>query len=233
MKQKKSCLLPLVLMTAFLYGCNIFEESDVPPNLVVNVAPASTAGSVLSVGSGSENGELQLTAIPNPNWSFSHWSGGVESTDNPLQFTLAQNTEIFANFVISGTESGTQLTVSDGQFVSELRFGKAEGATDSFDSGFDLEAPPPPPSGVLYAWFEGEERRLIRDFRNPFTSDVEWELRIVPGEDEIINLIWESDEVDSHNYTLYDESDEEIADLTGSGNLDINLSASSVFYIRN
>ena len=233
MKQKNGCLLLLVLITAFLYSCNIFEESDVPPNLVVNVAPASTAGSVLSAGSGSESGELQLTAIPNPNWSFSHWSGDVESTENPLQFTLDQNTEIFANFVISGTESGTQITVTDGQFISVLRFGQAEGATDNFDSGSDLEAPPPPPSGVLYAWFEGGERRLIRDFRNPFTSDVEWELRIMPGENEIINLIWESDESDSNNYTLYDESDEEIADLTGSGDVDINLSGRSVFFIRN
>jgi len=233
MKEKNSCLLLLVFMTAMLYGCNIFEESDAPPNLAINVVPTITAGSVLSAGSGSENGDLQLTAIPSPNWSFSHWSGDVESTVNPLQVTLTQNTEIFANFVIAGTESGTQLTVSDGQFVSELRFGKAEGATDSFDSGFDLEAPPPPPSGVLYAWFEGNERRLIRDFRNPFTADVDWELRIVPGTSNIISLEWNADDEEGESYTIFNESDEEIADLTGSGNLDIELSTGAVFYIRN
>lgn len=233
MKDKNSCFLILIIVIASLYGCNIFEESETLPNLFVNVAPTSTAGSVLSAGNGSENGEIELTAFPNPNWSFSHWSGDVESTENPITINLSENTEIFANFVITGTESGTQLTVSDGQFVSELRFGQAEGATDNFDSGIDLEAPPPPPSGVLYAWFEGSERRLLRDFRNPFTSDVDWELRIVPGMSNIISFEWNADDEEGESYTIFNESDEEIADLTGSGNLDIDLSTGAVFYIRN
>lgn len=230
MKQKNSCLLLLALIAAFLNGCNIFEETDGPPNLQVNVVPTSVAGSVITLGSVTENSDLQLEAVANPNWRFSHWSGDLESTDNPLSLVLTQNTEVFANFVIAGTESGTQLTVSDGQFVSELRFGQAEGATDSFDSGIDLEAPPPPPSGVLYAWFVGNERRLIRDFRNPFASDVDWELRIVPGASDIISLEWDTDEEES--YTIFNESDEEIADLTGSGDLNIEVTGASVFYIR-
>lgn len=227
-----SIFIPVFLMMV-LSSCNIFEEEGDLPNLSVNVAPTSVAGSVLTSGAGSGSGEVLLTALANNNWSFSHWSGDVESEENPLTLNLTQNTEILANFVISGTEAGFNFTVTDGQFVSELRFGQIDGATDSFDSGIDLEAPPPPPSGVLYAWFEGSDRRLIRDFRNPFTSDVAWELRIVPGTSNIISLEWETDETEGHNYTIFDEADEEVVVLTGSGSFDIQLGTSSVFYIRN
>lgn len=227
-----SIFIPVFLMMV-LSSCNIFEEEGDLPNLSVNVAPTSVAGSVLTSGAGSGSGEVLLTALANNNWSFSHWSGDVESEENPLTLNLTQNTEILANFVISGTEAGFNFTVTDGQFVSELRFGQIDGATDSFDSGIDLEAPPPPPSGVLYAWFEGSDRRLIRDFRNPFTSDVAWELRIVPGTSNIISVEWETDETEGHNYTIFDEADEEVVVLTGSGSFDIQLGTSSVFYIRN
>lgn len=226
-----SIFIPVFLMMV-LSSCNIFEEEGDLPNLSVNVAPTSVAGSVLTSGAGSGSGEVLLTALSNNNWSFSHWSGDVESEENPLTLNLTQNTEILANFVISGTEAGFNFTVTDGQFVSELRFGQIDGATDSFDSGIDLEAPPPPPSGVLYAWFEGSDRRLIRDFRNPFTSDAEWELRVVPGGSETVTFSWETGEESDESFTLFDESGEEIAELEGSGSADVSVGASSVFFIR-
>jgi outer membrane protein assembly factor BamB len=39
-----------------------------------------------------------LTAVANDNYVFSHWSGDVESTDNPLNITITKNTGIQANF---------------------------------------------------------------------------------------------------------------------------------------
>lgn len=227
-----SIFIPVFLMMV-LSSCNIFEEEGDLPNLSVNVAPTSVAGSVFTSGADSGSGEVLLTALSNNNWSFSHWSGDLESEENPITLNLTQNTEIFANFVISGTKAGFNFTVTDGQFVSELRFGQIDGATDSFDSGIDLEAPPPPPSGVLYAWFEGSDRRLIRDFRNPFTQDAEWELQVVPGTGNIITFEWDTGNEEGESYTVFNESDEKIADLTGSGNLDLELSTEAVFYIRN
>jgi len=223
----------LLLLMSVQYGCNIFDGEANIPNLSVNVAPTSVAGSVLTSGQGSENGDVQLTAIANTNWSFSHWSGDVESVENPLFLSLNQNTEVFANFVLSGNSGSIMLRITDDQFVSELKFGQVEGATDGFDSGIDLEAPPPPPSGVLYAWIEGNDRPLIRDYRNPFTNVVEWELRVATGSFNNVTFIWETDENDQDTYTVFDESDEEILRLTGSGNTDIDLSAGTVFFIRN
>ena len=223
----------LLLMMSALTGCNIFDGEVDIPNLSVNVAPTTVAGSVLTSGQGSENDDVQLTAIANTNWIFSHWSGDVESDENPLFLSLNQNAEVFANFVLSGNSGSIALRITDDQFVSELKFGQVEGATDGFDSGIDLEAPPPPPSGVLYAWIEGSDRPLIRDYRNPFTLEVEWELRVATGSFNNVSLIWETDENDQDTYTVFDESDEEVVRLTGSGNTDIDLSAGTVFFIRN
>ena len=42
--------------------------------------------------------EVQLTATPEEGWSFVGWSGDAAGTDNPLQLTIANNTEVFASF---------------------------------------------------------------------------------------------------------------------------------------
>lgn len=47
--------------------------------------------------------ELMLAAISEPGYSFSFWSGAVQSTDNPLTVTLFGNDTIAANFATPGT----------------------------------------------------------------------------------------------------------------------------------
>lgn len=41
---------------------------------------------------------VQLSAQPNPGWGFSHWSGTLSSTVNPIEITLDQAQHISANF---------------------------------------------------------------------------------------------------------------------------------------
>ena len=42
----------------------------------------------------------QVTLIPNanPGWAFSHWSGDVSGSDNPLTFNISSNMSVTANF---------------------------------------------------------------------------------------------------------------------------------------
>ncbi|MBN1281141.1 MAG: InlB B-repeat-containing protein [Candidatus Thermoplasmatota archaeon] len=67
---------------------------------------------------------VELTAIPDSSWAFSHWSGDLGGTTNPEQITITSNTTITAHFmntptyqltVINGTGSGTY---SQGAIVS-------------------------------------------------------------------------------------------------------------------
>jgi hypothetical protein len=56
---------------------------------------------------------VQVTAIPNSNYTFVNWSGSVSGTQNPLMVTMSANKTIKANFrlksslVIQATSGGT------------------------------------------------------------------------------------------------------------------------------
>jgi len=44
---------------------------------------------------------VQLTAIPEPGWTFNHWSGDLTGNSNPENITMNSNKTIIANFTIN------------------------------------------------------------------------------------------------------------------------------------
>ena len=52
---------------------------------------------------------IKLTPIPADGWKFSNWTGGINSTDDPLIFELNSNLSITANFEIIDTENSIEL----------------------------------------------------------------------------------------------------------------------------
>ncbi|NBC66345.1 MAG: hypothetical protein GVY07_11920 [Bacteroidetes bacterium] len=187
---KTNSHIVIILLSLLIAGCNVLQNGDELPVISANVLP-STAGSVLISGQGSEDQQVELLAVANQNWRFSNWSGDIESDENPLNIRLSENTELFANFVLSGNEYRVDMELSDGENFSVLSFGQIPGATDAFDTNLDLESPPQPPDGVFYAWFEVSDRQLLHDFRNPYTPSSEWTLNIEPGNTGLISLSWE------------------------------------------
>lgn len=215
----------LIWMFIAGYGCNIFEEGEGTYQLTANPLPA-TAGQVVISGTDP----VEVHASPHENWSFSHWSGDMDSLENPLQISLTQNMRIFANFELSGNQNQVALRVSDGQFLTDLQFGRLNGATDGFDSTADLEAPPPPPDGVLYAWFETDGKRLLRDFRNPLTLSQEWNLTIVPGESSVIDLVWDMETgVYTGTWTLRNSDSSFQIDLPSVNHTTLHLTGTEVY----
>ena len=55
--------------------------------------------------------QVTLTAIPTPGYIFTGWSGDIVSASNPLNFSVAGNTAVTANFVLE--QGQTQLTSDD------------------------------------------------------------------------------------------------------------------------
>ena len=214
----------MFLLILLFAGCNVLQDGEERPVISTSVLP-STAGSVLVSGQGSENQQIELLAIANENWRFSSWSGDLESGENPLNITLTENTEIYANFVLAGNEYKVDLLLDDGTTISELSIGQVQGATDGFDTDLDLEGPPPPPPDVLYAWFENSSRTLLHDFRNPYTNSVEWVLTINPGDSNSINLSWDVEIEDISGSLIFTDSNESISiNMLEESSVELNLS---------
>ena len=180
----------LLLIISLLSGCNVLQEEDSTPFVVAEALPA-TAGEVIISGQGSENGDVEILAVPNQNWDFSGWSGDIQSTENPLILEVTENLRVTANFTLSAQGYLVILQLGEGDDAMELILGQVAGATDGFDSNLDLEAPPPPPSGVLFGRFQSGDRTLLHDFRNPLTSLSIWEIGIQFSGDEPVPMSWE------------------------------------------
>ncbi len=179
----------VVCMFFFIAGCGDFSSGGVRVSININQNP-STAGTVLTSGGDEVGNSAEFMAVPNQSWQFAGWSGDIESLDNPLVMVLEDDVQLTANFSLFKNDYSFELYISDQQTEVEMGFGQIPGATDFFDSGLDLEAPPPPPGESLHAWFETPDKKLFRDFRNAFSNEQSWTLKIQPGSSELLNLSW-------------------------------------------
>lgn len=221
-----------IAVLLFLSGCNLLQEGDELPVINANVLP-STAGSVLISGQGSEDRQVELLALANDNWQFLNWSGDIESDENPLNIILTENTQIFANFVLTGNEYRVNLQVTDGKSVTGLIFGQTQEATDGFDTDIDLESPPPPPEGVLHGWLAGSDRPLLYDFRNPYSNSVEWMLTIDPGDIDLINLSWDTESEMFSGLLVLSDSDESFTvNMMVENSAVLNISGETTYQIQ-
>jgi len=169
------------------------NDDDDPPTtytLSVNVDPSGSGTVDPSSGTFEEGTSVTVEASANEGWEFGQWTGDMQSTDNPLTFTINQNTTLTANFADISSDYSVELTVRDSLDSIDLVFGQAEQATGGFDSGMDQEAPPPPPPGAFYAYFNGTERRYYKDFRNTNSKEENWNLQFAVGSGDSLSLAW-------------------------------------------
>ncbi len=71
---------------------------------------AGTGGTASGGGAGACGRSVTITATPNANYIFSHWSGGVSGSANPQTFTLSSDSSANAHF----TRKQCTLTVTAG-----------------------------------------------------------------------------------------------------------------------
>lgn len=189
---KKSALFISFLTFLFL-SCGEFDQAE-RVNINVSVNPEG-AGNVLTSGGIDLGNTAEFLAVENAGWTFAGWSGDVESFENPLRVELEGDIEIIGNFSLFVNEYEFSLTVADPVSSVDLKFGQNPSATDGFDSGFDFEAPPPPPDGV-HAWFETGDLKLFDDFRNAFSREITWNLKLQNATSGSSTLQWSSEIVE-------------------------------------
>ncbi len=94
------------------------------------------------------------------------------------------------------------ITDNCGNNTHPLVFGTAPGATDCFDPGFDLSAPPPPPAGILDARFNSCSDAFFTDIRATNTnSETIWNLQYQPGDGcNPVSFSWDPGELPPDGY---------------------------------
>lgn len=226
------CVLIACLTAA---ACGDFSEGGDRVRISISINPQN-AGSVLSSGGDEIGNQVEFFAVPNPGWEFAGWSGDQESFENPLSFTLEGNVNLTANFALFRNDYRFNVLLTDQNTSVELKFGQIPGATDFYDSGTDLEAPPSPPGDVLHAWFEGNDRKLFWDFRNAFSSETVWDLQFENGVGDSLRIEWEH-EIESLTgaVLLTDTNGNLLADMTEENSISIHkgeLPSLQILYIN-
>jgi hypothetical protein len=151
----------------------------------------------------------------------------------------------------SALDFGVNLTVSDNcdNNAHPLIFGTAPGATECFDAGFDLSAPPPPPVGAIDGRFLSCNDAFFTDIRgsNPGGERI-WDVHFQPNAGcSPISLSWDPSKLPVDGYfhlldpyfgTLVNvnmRTNNSYTDVTGLGYLQIkfNYQICSNFNVSN
>jgi len=85
---------------------------------------------------------VQLTAVPDPGWTFSHWSGGLTGSTNPDSITMADNKTVTAHFTqdqiwvpsLQGAVAGGVATVAITSTLAAMSSSLANPATSAGSS---------------------------------------------------------------------------------------------------
>lgn len=186
------------LLIITLLSCGEVNETE-RVAIEVTIDPEG-AGSVLTSGGDEIGSTAEFLAVENSGWTFAGWSGDVDSFENPLRVELVDDVRIVGSFSLFTNNYRVNLSLSDLSSSVDLAFGQTPGATDGFDSGLDAEAPPSPPD-ALHGWFEIDNLQLFEDFRNAFSSEVTWNLKILNGDSGPATLSWTFD-IEEFNGTL-------------------------------
>jgi len=163
-------------------------------SLTTNVVPAGGGSVTPSSGVFDQGDAITVQAFPADGFSFTEWTGDRQSTENPLTFTINEDTELTANFQeVDASVYTMTFNVRDSLFVQELQFGQKTEATSGFDEGIDRESPPPP-AGGLHNFFKNPDTPLLWDFRNDSTENIIWNLQLVLNEGDSLFFDWSLNE---------------------------------------
>jgi hypothetical protein len=80
----------------------IANFTRIPYNLTVNITGSGSTSPATGTTSYANDAIVRITATPNSGWVFSHWSGDVNGTTNPIDVTMNADKVVTANFAPKG-----------------------------------------------------------------------------------------------------------------------------------
>lgn len=90
---------PFFIILFLLFSCS--KETPAPAEVTYTlIASASNGGTVDPTrGTYAKNTTVAITATPNTDYVFSHWTGNANGNNNPLSLSMSGNKSIQANFI--------------------------------------------------------------------------------------------------------------------------------------
>lgn len=158
----KSTCIVLVLSLAFL-GCGSStgpddgdDETDPDPteySLAVTTNPDEGGSVDPESGTFEEGSEVTVEATANEGWEFSSWSGDAESEENPLTFTIEEDTDLTAAFSeVQDEPSQYDLTVS----ADPSEGGAVDPESGTYEEGSEVEIEATANEGWEFAGWTGD-----------------------------------------------------------------------------
>ncbi len=142
--------------------------SEDPPQYHLSVtADPSEGGSVEPMDSTSEEGsEVTVEATPNEDWAFDGWTGDRESEENPLSFTINDDTELTANFSETSSDESPEYNLSVS--ANPSNGGSVEPTEGTFEEGTEVTVEATPNEGWVFDGWTGDQESQ----ENPFTFTI-------------------------------------------------------------
>lgn len=195
---KRGSICVVVLVSTFILlscGTDANQEqngNNEPPaeqttefDLNISISPNDAGSAEPLSGTFEEGSEVEINVTANEGWMFNNWTGDLDSDDNPLTLIMDGDKNITANFIDLRSDYKVELTLKDNLGQIQLELGQKSNFSELL-----LQAPPPPPDGALYAAFENNGEKYIRDYRPIVKTDVSWELNFRAGSGENLRLEW-------------------------------------------
>ncbi|MDZ7757103.1 InlB B-repeat-containing protein [Rhodohalobacter sp.] len=224
-------LLCIMLITAGCGTTDSGDDGDDPPvtttyTLSTTASPQQGGSVTPSSGTFDENENVSVSAQANDGWVFDSWTGDIQSTDNPLNFSITANTSLTANFTDVSSLYVADLTATNGPDQIVMSFGQQQDPSS-------VEAPPVPPEGAFHTWFVRDEENLFTDILDQTLTQVSWQLNLQPGDEDIVNLEWNIDvEKANGTLTLTDQSETFSVDMFSESSYQIDASQMNVLIIE-
>jgi len=125
-------------------------------DLTINIVGSGTTTPAAGVHSYLCGTDVPLEAFPDFGWSFSGWSGDIDTTDNPTTITMDSDKIVTATFkeewLSEITIEGTLTPPLRIDMIDYVIFGEKATASDGVD-GYDLPYPGSPPAPYVAGWF--------------------------------------------------------------------------------
>jgi len=168
----------VIAVAVVFWGCSSSTDSDggnnngggsgtdEPTQYTLSVDTSPSGGGTVdpSTGTYDEGTEVTVEATANSGYTFSGWTGDQQSTENPLTFTINEDTDLTANF---DEEQPTEYTLSLSKNPNEGGSVIPSGG-GTYQEGADVTVEATPSSGWKFDGWTGDKQSAD----NPFTFTI-------------------------------------------------------------